>query len=317
MKELDRFDWAAIEQVLAREGQALLPCVLSGADCDALTVLDTGDKAFGDVGTLDDLLLGGTELRQLKLPSLVDLRKNLFEKLVPIANRWNATMGIRTRYPARLDELLRQCREAWQVTPQSVVLRLRAGEQLPLKQNAEGDHVFPLQVSVLLKQPGSDFTGGEMIMTEQRPRMQTRPMVVPLQRGDATVFAVHHRPFQGSKGSYRVNLRHAVSRVRSGERIALDLVFHNAPKKTWTLLGADRKPYQSDVPGSLGGHRGTRIYGQLTCRAANRAISRGGYVKDRVFFVDEATAKAACFRPCAVCMPLAYEAWKAARLRSA
>jgi len=211
VRRLDRFDWGAIEAALTQEGQAVLRDLLSGAECDALTVLDDNDKAFGNVGTVRDL------------------RAELYEKLVPIANLWNETMGIETRYPARLGQLLRKCHEAGQRTPQSAVVRLGKGEQRPLMQNAEGDYVFPLQVTVLLKQPDRDFTGGEIVMTEQRPRMQTRPIVVPLRRGDATVFAVHHRPFKGSRGFYRVNLRHAVSPVRSGQRIALDLVFHDAP----------------------------------------------------------------------------------------
>lgn len=227
MNRLDRFDWEAIASALDQEGQAVLPGLLTGAECDVLTALDAGDKAFGDTGTLDALLLGDAHLTQLKVPSLVDLRSDLYEKLVPIANRWNKAMGITTRYPARLDHLLRQCRERGQRTPRSAVVRLRTGEQQPLKQNAEGDYVFPLQAAVLLKRPGKDFTGGEVIMTEQRPRMQTRPMVVPLRCGDATVFAVHLRPFRGSKGFYRVNLRHAVGQVRSGERTALDVVFHH------------------------------------------------------------------------------------------
>jgi hypothetical protein len=230
MKRLDRFGWEAIEAALDQEGQAVLPDLLSNAECNALTALDDWDKAFGDVGTLDALLLGETTPKHLaELPSLENLRTDLYEKLVPIANRWNEAMGLEIRYPARLDQFLRKCHKAGQRTPQSTVSRLREGRQQPLLQNAEGEYVFPLQVTVLLKQPRQDFTGGEIVMTEQRPRMQTRPLVVPLQRGDATVFAVHQRPFKGSKGVYRVNLRHAVSRVRSGERVTLDLVFHDAP----------------------------------------------------------------------------------------
>jgi uncharacterized protein len=207
VRRLDRFDWRAVEAALTQEGQAVLRELLSGAECDALA-----------------------DLKQLaKQPPVQDLRAELYEKLVPIANLWTKTMGIETQYPARLAQLLRKCREAGQRTPQSAVVRLGKGQHRPLMQNAEGDYVFPLQVTVLLSQPDRDFTGGEIVMTEQRPRMQTRPMVVPLRRGDAAVFAVHHRPIKGSRGSYRVNLRHAVSPVRSGQRIALDFVFHDAP----------------------------------------------------------------------------------------
>jgi uncharacterized protein len=205
MKRLAKFDWKAVETELDAEGQALLPGLFSAAECDVLIALDANDKAFGE------------------------LRSRLYEKLAPIANRWNKAMGLAVRYPARLDQLLQVCHKAGQRRPLSAVSRLRKGDHRALRQNAEGDCVFSLQAVLLLGQPGKDFTGGELVMTEQRPRMQTRPMVVPLKRGDATVFAVHYRPFKGTKGYYRVNLRHAVSRVRSGERVAIDLLFHDAP----------------------------------------------------------------------------------------
>jgi hypothetical protein len=205
MTRLARFDWNAIQTELDAEGQVLLPGLFSAAECDALIALDAA------------------------LASFQELRAKLYEKLAPIANRWNQTMGLAARYPARLDQLLQLCHKAGQRRPQSAVSRLRQGDHQALRQNAEGDCVFSLQAALLLGQPGKDFTGGALVMTEQRPRMQTRPMVVPLQKGDATVFAVHHRPFKGTKGYYRVNLRHAVSRVRSGERIAVDLLFHDAP----------------------------------------------------------------------------------------
>lgn len=201
MKRLDSFDWTAIEAALDREGQAVLAGLLSAGECQRL----------------------------VRRPSPTALREALYERLVPLANRWSAAMGSAIRYPARLDELQQMCRAHGQRTPQSALVRLRAGEYQPLRQHAQGTCVFPVQAAVLLSEPGREFSGGEMLMTEQRPRMQTRPMVLPLQRGDATVFAVHYRPFRGSKGVYRVNLRHAVSPVRSGERAALELVFHDAP----------------------------------------------------------------------------------------
>jgi len=226
---LETFDWKAIEAGLDLEGQAALPGLLSTAECDALSTLDANDKAFGDVGSLDALLLGADELRQFAaLPSFQGLRTKLYEKLAPIANRWNKTMDLAERYPARLDQFRRVCQKAGQHRPLSAMSHLRKGDHQALHQHAEGDCVFSLQAVLLLKQPGKDFTGGELVMTEQRPRMQTRPMVVPLQKGDATVFAVHHRPFKGTKGYYRVNLRYAVSRVRSGERVAVELLFHDA-----------------------------------------------------------------------------------------
>jgi uncharacterized protein len=215
MKCPETFDWTAIEAELDLEGQAVLSGLLSAAECDALSTPDANDKAFGDVGSLDALLVE-------------ELRTKLYENLAPIANRWNEKMGLAERYPARLDQLRRVCQKAGQRRPLSSVSRLRKGDQQALRQHAEGDCVFSLRAVLLLKQPRKDFTGGELVITEQRPRMQTRPMVVPLQKGDATVFAVHYRPLRGTKGYYRVNLRHAVSRVRSGERVAVDLLFHDA-----------------------------------------------------------------------------------------
>ena len=230
MTRLAKFDWNAIEAGLDLEGQAVLPGLLSARECDALIALEANDNAFADVGSHDALLPGAGELEHSAgLPSFQELRAALYEKLAPIANRWNKTMGLAARYPARLDQLLPVCHRAGQRRPQSALSRLLKGDHQALRRSAEGDCAFPLQAVVLLGQPGRDFTGGELVMTEQRPRMQTRPMVVPLQKGDMTVFAVHHRPFKGTKGYYRANLRHAVSRVRSGERVAIDLLFHDAP----------------------------------------------------------------------------------------
>lgn len=137
-------------------------------------------------------------------------------------------MGLEGRYPGDLDSFLKVGHRADQRRPQSAVSKLREGDYVALHQNAEGEKVFPLQAVVLLSEPGTQFSGGELAMTEQRPRMQSRPMVVPLRRGDAVVFAVQYRPFKGTKGFYRVNLKHAVSRVRSGERIAVELLLHDA-----------------------------------------------------------------------------------------
>jgi hypothetical protein len=230
VKHLDEFNWSEIEAALDAEGQAVLSGLLSETECQALTVLDERDRGFGDAGSLDALLLGTADLRHFsKVPSLLGLRAGLYEKLVSIANRWNTTMDMEPRYPARLGGLLQMCHRANQHRPNSTVRRLREGGYLPLGQNAEGDCVFPLQAELQLTQSGKDFLGGEFVLTEQRPRMQTRPMVISLNRGDLLVFAVHYRPFQGTNGYYRVNLRHAVSRVRSGERIAVNLVFHDSP----------------------------------------------------------------------------------------
>jgi hypothetical protein len=163
------------------------------------------------------------------LPEIVSgLRSAFYPQLAPIANRWNGQMRIDSVYPATHAEFLSRCREAGQDRPTPLLLQYQAGDYNCLHQDIYGEHVFPLQVAILLSQPGTDFGGGEFVMTEQRPRMQSRPEVVPLQQGDAVIFAVSHRPVQGTRGIYRVNLRHGVSRVRSGKRHTLGVIFHDA-----------------------------------------------------------------------------------------
>lgn len=235
MNGFDRYDWDAIEASLNKEGQARLPDLLSGAECEALLEFDAADRGAEGMGNLWALVLGDKSIEwPATLPELDNLRAELYSRLAPIANRWIDEMdmtakGQLQKFPVRLDKLRQICRWAGQNKAQSSVSRLMTGHHEPLDQQAGGSCVFPLQISILLTQPGWDFTGGEFVMTEQRPRMQTRPMVVPLERGDATIFAVSHRPVKGSKGTYRVNLRHAVSRVNSGNRVAVNLVFHHGP----------------------------------------------------------------------------------------
>jgi hypothetical protein len=159
---------------------------------------------------------------------LASLRPVLYARLQSIANRWNHTMGVDVSYPADHTAFLERCHAAGQVRPTPLLLQYGAGDYNCLHQDLYGEHVFPLQVAVLLSAPGTDFTGGEFVMTEQRPRMQSRPMVVPLGQGDAVVMAVHHRPVQGTRGPYRVQLRHGVSEVRSGHRHTVGLIFHDA-----------------------------------------------------------------------------------------
>jgi hypothetical protein len=160
--------------------------------------------------------------------ALAELRCALYPPLATIANRWHEQLGIDTRFPARHEEFIERCHAAGQLRPTPLMLQYREGDYNCLHQDLYGEHVFPLQVAVLLSRPGEDFTGGEFVLTEQRPRMQSRVEVVPLAQGDAVIFAVHNRPVQGSRGPYRVNLRHGVSRVRSGRRHTVGLIFHDA-----------------------------------------------------------------------------------------
>jgi hypothetical protein len=161
-------------------------------------------------------------------PGIAALRAGLYPRLAGIANRWNAAMGIAVRYPEALDEFLARCHAAGQTRPTPLLLRYGPGDYNCLHQDLYGEHVFPLQVAILLSDPGRDFTGGEFVLTEQRPRMQSRAEVVPLAQGEGVIFPVHHRPVQGTRGVYRVNMRHGVSRIRSGRRHTLGIIFHDA-----------------------------------------------------------------------------------------
>ncbi len=159
---------------------------------------------------------------------IAELRATLYSRLAPIANRWNEAMGIAVRYPAQLEAFLARCHAAGQTRPTPLLLRYGPGDYNCLHQDLYGEHVFPLQVAFLLSEPRRDFTGGEFVLTEQRPRMQSRAEVVALAQGEGVIFPVHHRPVQGTRGVYRVNMRHGVSRVRSGARHTLGIIFHDA-----------------------------------------------------------------------------------------
>jgi uncharacterized protein len=228
---LDDIPWERVSRDLDAEGYAVSKAVLTPDECDGIRQLYDGDDVFRSRVVMERHGFGRGEYRYFRypLPDLVrDLRTSIYPHLVTIANRWNEVMGIHTTFPATHAEYLRRCHEAGQDKPTPLLLKYGTDDYNCLHQDLYGEHVFPLQIAVLLSEPERDFTGGEFVMTEQRPRMQSRPMVVPLRKGDGVVFAVHHRPVQGRKSVYRVNLRHGVSRIRSGSRHTLGLIFHDA-----------------------------------------------------------------------------------------
>jgi hypothetical protein len=230
-KRLDACDWPAIEADLDAQGHALLAGLLTPADCRGLAALYAHDARFRSRVTMERHGFGRGEYRYFAypLPTPVDtLRRAAWPRLAPLANRWNEALGVTTRYPATLADYLAQCHAHGQRRPTPLLLQYAAGDYNCLHQDLYGEHVFPLQMAVLLSAPGEDFEGGEFVLTEQRPRMQSRAQVVPLRQGDAVVFAVNQRPVRGQRGSYRVRMRHGVSVVRTGRRHVLGVIFHDA-----------------------------------------------------------------------------------------
>jgi len=224
-------DWGRVAQDLDARGSAMLEGLLPPDECEAVAALYPVDAIFRSRVVMARHGFGRGEYKYFSypLPDLIaGLRAALYPHLAPIATRWNEAMGIDVRYPGEHAGFLTRCHQAGQRKPTPLLLQYGADDYNCLHQDLYGEHVFPLQVAILLSEPGRDFTGGEFVMTEQRPRMQSRAEVVPLRQGDAVVFAVHHRPVQGSRGGYRVNLRHGVSRVRSGHRHTIGIIFHDA-----------------------------------------------------------------------------------------
>jgi hypothetical protein len=227
----DGIDWRRVEADLDARGNAVITALLDPAQCHELAARYADDDLFRKRIVMERHGFGGGEYKYFRypLPPLVaELRESLYPRLAPIANRWNETMRIDVRYPDTHAAYLEQCRAAGQNEPTPLLLKYGVDDYNCLHQDLYGEHVFPLQVAVLLSRPGEDFSGGEFVLTEQRPRMQSRPEVVPLQRGDAVIFAVHHRPVQGARGAYRVNSRHGVSRIRAGSRLTMGIIFHDA-----------------------------------------------------------------------------------------
>jgi hypothetical protein len=228
---LDTYDWTTTAAELHAQGWSLLPKLLSPTQCAEIAGWYARDDLFRRRIVMSRHGFGSGEYKYFDypLPAMVtSLRTTLFEQLAPIANDWHAALGVEARFPLRHADFLTRCHAAGQCRPTPLLLQYGAGDYNALHQDLYGPHVFPLQVAILLSTPLHDFTGGEFVLTEQRPRMQSRAEVVPLTEGDGVVFAVHHRPVKGARGVYRVNMRHGVSRIRSGRRHTLGVIFHDA-----------------------------------------------------------------------------------------
>jgi hypothetical protein len=228
---IDALAWPRIAAELDAHGSAMVAGLLRPDECAALAALYEAEGIHRSRVVMARHGFGRGEYKYFSYPlpqAVQDLRMAFYPHLAPVANRWNAAMGIAVDYPSAHAAYIAHCHGAGQVRPTPLLLRYGEGDYNCLHQDLYGEHVFPLQVAILLSQPGRDFRGGEFVLTEQRPRMQSRPEVVPLQQGDAVVFAVHHRPVQGTRGVYRVNLRHGVSRLHAGHRHTLGIIFHDA-----------------------------------------------------------------------------------------
>jgi len=228
---LSQYDWDALSDELSGHGCAVIETLLSPGECRTIASLYPEEGHFRSHIHMARHGFGKGEYRYFKypLPDLIGgLRTALYPHLAGVANAWNERMGIDRRYPARHAEFLKACHDHGQVRPTPLLLQYVPGDFNCLHQDLYGDLAFPLQATILLSEPGRDFTGGEFVLTEQRPRMQSRVEVVPLRQGDAVIFAVQNRPVKGTKGDYRVNLRHGVSRLRSGLRHTAGIIFHDA-----------------------------------------------------------------------------------------
>jgi hypothetical protein len=228
---VNAFDWRQVGKDLDEQGSAMLPSVLTADECKAVASLYPEESIFRSRVVMGRHGFGRGEYKYFSYPLplvIHGLRTALYPQLAAVANRWSEAMGIEVRYPESHADFIQRCHDAGQSRPTPLLLQYGPGDYNCLHQDLYGEHVFPIQVAILLSEPQRDFTGGEFVLTEQRPRMQSRPEVVPLHQGDAVAFAVHHRPVQGTRGTYRVNLRHGVSRLRSGKRHTVGIIFHDA-----------------------------------------------------------------------------------------
>jgi uncharacterized protein len=223
-------DWPALAAALDNEGYATLP-LLSAGECHALTALYDNDDAFRRRIVMQHHAYGSGEYKYFRYPlpePVAGLRQAIYPRLAAIANDWHRRLREDRHFPATLDEFLEECHRAGQERPTPLMLRYGPGDYNRLHQDLYGPLVFPLQMTVLLSDPAQDFSGGEFLLVEQRPRMQSRAEVVPLRQGEAVIFPVHHRPVAGARGSFRVTMRHGVSAVRTGGRTTVGIIFHDA-----------------------------------------------------------------------------------------
>lgn len=229
-------EWAAAIAELDDSGHAVLPGMLDAAECRELAALYNDDTAFRSRVVMARHNFGRGEYKYLRYPlpsPVAALRQLLYPGLAPLANKWQKRLHLEPRFPADLDAYLARCHKAGQLRPTPLILKYEEGDYNCLHQDLYGEHVFPMQATILLSAPGGDlaggdFTGGEFVLVETRPRMQSRAEIVPLRLGDAVVFAVNYRPVAGARGDYRVAMRHGVSRLRRGRRLTLGIIFHDA-----------------------------------------------------------------------------------------
>jgi hypothetical protein len=227
----DAIDWQQAAKDLDKQGSAPVGQLLTAAECEEIAGLYSDEDLFRSRIVMARHGFGSGEYKYFRypLPNLIaTFRTAIYPYLVPIANLWNEALGSKVRYPKNHLAFIERCHQAGQTRPTPLLLRYGADDYNCLHQDLYGEHVFPLQLAILLSKPGSDFKGGEFVMTEQRPRMQSRATVVPLDQGDGVLFAVHLRPVKGTRGIYRVNMRHGVSRVLVGNRHTLGIIFHDA-----------------------------------------------------------------------------------------
>jgi uncharacterized protein len=224
-------DWREVEASLDERGYATTPPLLNAAECRGLAALYPREDAFRSRVIMQRHAFGRGEYQYFRYPlpnSVEALRQAIYPCLAPIANRWRERLREEGRFPASLAAYLAECHAAGQERPTPLLLKYENDDYNCLHQDLYGDLVFPLQLTVLLSAPEEDFTGGEFLLVEQRPRAQSKGEVVPLRQGEAVIFPVHHRPVAGTRGPYRVTMRHGVSRLRSGRRYTLGIIFHDA-----------------------------------------------------------------------------------------